>query len=249
MGLECVFPIWFAQCSHVWFTLPMPCSDHDVLLKATAQHGRWETAYGLPVRVQLLPATTRSSTKVVSRSIPISDAGGQCETKQHLSWMRRRMVAAHYKRNSLLNCWNSSSDISGYHAEFHKGHSTVRAWQGHGMCELTARHGRGTAWAWLAMCKSALRGLKATCVSSKRCHECCPCMHMLFKSLAGWNWHKEVLFVIFYKICFSVCSTSTLLPYSCMFCARYRSDHHINERHWVTSGESTTSHKSKPIIL
>jgi len=49
----------------------MPCSDHAVLLKATAQHGRQETACRLPARVQLLPATTRSSTKIVIRSIPI----------------------------------------------------------------------------------------------------------------------------------------------------------------------------------
>jgi len=28
----------------------------------------------------------------------------------------------------------------------------------HGMCELTAFHGRGTAWARLAMCESALNG-------------------------------------------------------------------------------------------
>jgi len=34
-----------------------------------------------------------------------------------------------------LNCWTSSSDISGYHADFHEGHGTVRAWQE-----------RGTAW-------------------------------------------------------------------------------------------------------
>ena len=37
-GLECVFPIWFTQCGRVWFTLAMPCSDHAVLLKATAQY-------------------------------------------------------------------------------------------------------------------------------------------------------------------------------------------------------------------
>jgi len=50
----------------------MPCSDHAVLLKATAQHSRRETACGLPARVQLLPATMRSSTKIVIRSIPPS---------------------------------------------------------------------------------------------------------------------------------------------------------------------------------
>jgi len=69
-GLECVFPIWFTQCGRVWFTLAMPRSDH-VVLKATAQHGRRETAYGLPAHVWLLLATTRSSTKIVIRSIPI----------------------------------------------------------------------------------------------------------------------------------------------------------------------------------
>jgi len=49
----------------------MPCSDHAVLLKVTAQHGRQETASGLPACIWLLPATTQSSTKIVIRSIPI----------------------------------------------------------------------------------------------------------------------------------------------------------------------------------
>ena len=31
------------------------------------------------------------------------------------------------QKRRLLNCWNSSSDISGYHADFHEGHSTVGA--------------------------------------------------------------------------------------------------------------------------
>jgi hypothetical protein len=111
---------------------PMPCSYHAVLLKATAQDGRRETACGRPASVRLLPATTQSSTKVVIRSIPISDAGGQCETKR-LSWTRKRVVAAHYKKDALLNCWTTSSDISGFHADFHEGHDTVRAEQGRGM--------------------------------------------------------------------------------------------------------------------
>ena len=110
---------------------PMPCSDHAFLLKA--QHVRRETACELPARVRLLPATTRSSTKIVIKSIPISDAGGRCETKQRLSWTRKRVVAAHYKKYDLLNCWASSSDISGYHADFHEGHGTIGAWQGRDM--------------------------------------------------------------------------------------------------------------------
>jgi len=30
------------------------------------------------------------------------------------------VVAAHYKKDNLLNCWTGSSDISGYHPEFHE---------------------------------------------------------------------------------------------------------------------------------
>jgi hypothetical protein len=56
---------------HTCHAMPMPCSDHAVLLKATAQRGRREMACGLPVRLRLLPATTRSSTKIAIRSIPI----------------------------------------------------------------------------------------------------------------------------------------------------------------------------------
>jgi len=112
----------------------LPCHAHAmlhaVLLKATAQHVRRETTCGLPARLRHLPANTRSSTKVVTRSIPISDAGGQCETEQRMSWTRKRVVAAHYKKDDLLNRWTSSSDISGYHASFSKGpfHWKRNAW-------------------------------------------------------------------------------------------------------------------------
>jgi hypothetical protein len=41
----------------------------------------------------------------------------------------------------LLNCWTSSSDISGYHADFHEGHGTVGAGQGRGMACENWRHG------------------------------------------------------------------------------------------------------------
>ena len=47
--------------------------------------------------------------------------------------MPSTVVAAHYKTDDLLNCWTSSSGISGYHADFHEGHGTVGAEQGNGM--------------------------------------------------------------------------------------------------------------------
>jgi len=37
------------------------------------------------------------------------------------------------QKDDMLNCWTSSSDISGYHADFHERHGTVGAWQGRGM--------------------------------------------------------------------------------------------------------------------
>jgi hypothetical protein len=40
------------------------------------------------------------------------------------------------KKDDLLNCWTSSSDISGYHADFHEGHGTVGAGQGRGMASV-----------------------------------------------------------------------------------------------------------------
>ena len=127
------FPVWFTQCGRVWFTLAMPCSDHAVLLKATAQHVRQQTACGLPARFRLLPATTRSSTNFLIGRIRVSDTGGQCETKHRLSWTRKRVVAAHYKKDDLLHFLTSSSDISGYHADIHEVHGTVGAGQGRGM--------------------------------------------------------------------------------------------------------------------
>jgi hypothetical protein len=37
------------------------------------------------------------------------------------------------QKDDLLNCWISSSGISGYHANFHEGRGTVGAWLGRGM--------------------------------------------------------------------------------------------------------------------
>jgi hypothetical protein len=43
------------------------------------------------------------------------------------------VVAAHYKKDDLLNYWIISSDISGYQVDFHEGHGTVGAGQECGM--------------------------------------------------------------------------------------------------------------------
>jgi hypothetical protein len=52
--LECVFPIWFTQCSRVWLTLDMPCPCHALTMPrpweerigqsmAWARHGKCES--------------------------------------------------------------------------------------------------------------------------------------------------------------------------------------------------------------
>jgi hypothetical protein len=69
-GLECVFPILFTQCGRFWFTLAMPRPCHALTMPFFSRP-RHRTACGLPARVRLLPATTRSSTKIVIRSIPV----------------------------------------------------------------------------------------------------------------------------------------------------------------------------------
>jgi hypothetical protein len=135
-GLECVFPIWFTQCGRAWFTRARPRPSHALTMPFFSRPRDSTTVDRRPVGY--LPRSASSGHhaefhEVVISSIPISDAGGQCETKHRLSWTRKRVVAAHYRKEDLLHCRTSSSDISGNHADFHEGHGTVGAGQGRGM--------------------------------------------------------------------------------------------------------------------
>ena len=131
-GLHCLYHLIYTvelYLIHICHAMLQPCRSesnfwrpgHSTVWHAWINIGCWETACGWPARVQLLPATTRSSRRLSSES--------------HQSQMQ---VA------SVLNCWTSSSDISGYHADFHESHSTVRAEQrrrmGTAMCELAFIH-------------------------------------------------------------------------------------------------------------
>jgi hypothetical protein len=150
-----IYTVW-PRLIHTCHAAPMSCSDHTVLRKATAQDGRRETACGWPVRVRLLPATTRSSTNVVIRSIPISDAGGQCETKQRLSCTSKRVLAAHYKKRRSVKLLELQFGYFRLPCGLSRRTRHCRSGAGrarHGMCELT--NGMGRAWARHAMCESA----------------------------------------------------------------------------------------------
>ena len=151
-GLECVFPIWFTQCGRVWFTLamPRPCRALTMPLFSRPRHStaveRWPVGYlpafgffrlprGVPRR--LLSEAYQSSSQ---RSIPATVKSGSSTLQ---------------KKNDLLNCWTSSSDISGYHAEFYEGHGAVGTGQGRGMACVNQstewqRKGMGAAcYVWI----------------------------------------------------------------------------------------------------
>jgi hypothetical protein len=84
---------------HTCRAMSMPCFDHVVLLKATARHGRRETACGLPaafgffrlprgVPRRLLSEAHQSSSQ---RSIPMTVKRG----------------SSTLQKDDLLNCWTS----------------------------------------------------------------------------------------------------------------------------------------------
>jgi hypothetical protein len=64
------------------------------------------------------------------------------------------------KHTEPLNCRTISSDISGYHTDFHEGHGTVGEWQGRGMACV---HYCGTAGARHGMRKLMRNGRGAAC--------------------------------------------------------------------------------------
>ena len=168
-GLERVFPILFTQCSRVWFTLAMPRPCHPRPCHSSQGHS---TAW--PSRKSPWTNCLRSVSsgyhaefhEVAIRRIPISDAGGQCETKHRLSRTRKIVVAAHYKKDNLLHCWTSSrifsatmSTFTKYTAPSEQGRGA--AWHVWGMAG--ERHGRGmrtACYVWIGLyttsCKHSL---------------------------------------------------------------------------------------------
>jgi hypothetical protein len=125
--LDYVFLIWFTQCGPVWFThaMPRPCRATTMpfwkrILKATAQHSMGATLawHGM---CELASAVQR-------RHVGNMPAFG---------FFRLQRAEFHegcyHKHTNTLNCRTSSSDIFGYHADFHEGHGTVGEWQGRGM--------------------------------------------------------------------------------------------------------------------
>jgi hypothetical protein len=139
-GLDCVFPIWITHCGHVWFTrhaapspspaIPPPCrSERDFsrprLSAAWTRHGMVCVNYNRLCRYGTWATWPRSASY-----------GYQAEFHE----------GCYQKHTNPLNCRTRSSDISGYHADFHEGHGIIEG-------RDAAWHGRGPAWAWHGMCE------------------------------------------------------------------------------------------------
>jgi hypothetical protein len=128
-GLECVFPIWFTQCGHVWFTLAMPCPCHAPTMPffsrpwhsaaVERQPGDYLPVFGFFLLPHAFPQRLLSEAYQSSsqRSIPTTVKRG----------------SSTLQKDDLLDCWTSSSDISGYRADFHEGRGSVGAGQGSSM--------------------------------------------------------------------------------------------------------------------
>jgi len=147
-GLERVFLNWFTQCGRVWFTLVMPRSC-PALTMTFFSRPRHSTAverrpvgclpafgfFRLPRGVPrgLLSEAYQSPSQ---RSIPTTVKSG----------------SSTLQKDDMLNCWTSSLDISGYHADFHEGHGTLGAGHGRGLAGERLRNGMGTAcYVWIGL--------------------------------------------------------------------------------------------------
>ena len=149
-GLEYIFHIRFTQCGSVWFTLAMPCSDHAVLLKATAEYGHavpwpWEERH-----VQSVAWAWHGKCE--------SDTAALCKSNGTHS---KPLAARHGNGMLCVNRpWGSQISRHWAHEDSKIVSPTHRPLLVNKMGKthsrpLVARHGRGTAWEPHAMCESA----------------------------------------------------------------------------------------------
>jgi hypothetical protein len=120
----------------------MSCHDHAVLQETSQDYGTERHGHGISmgmVCVNWDRPSRHDMWPIRPRSAPYS---------YHAEFHE----GCYQKHTNPLNCRASSSDISGYHTDFHEGHGTVGEWQGRGMTCLnscgTAWQGNGTGAAW-----------------------------------------------------------------------------------------------------
>jgi hypothetical protein len=122
--------------------MPRPCHPRQC-------HSSQGLGTAWPSRKSLMTNCPRSASsgyhaefhEVVIRCVPISDAGGQCETKHRLSWTRKRVLAAHYKKDDLDGLAVGYFRLPCGHSRRAR-HCRSRAGARHGMCESALRVNR-----------------------------------------------------------------------------------------------------------
>ena len=125
-GLECVFPIWFTQCGSVWFALamPRPCYAPTMPFFSRPRHSTaverrpvgYLPAFGFFRLPRGVPRRLLSEAYLSQIQVAIVKPKNLCHGRGK-EWYQHTT-----KKDDLLNWWTSSSDISGYHADFHEGH-------------------------------------------------------------------------------------------------------------------------------
>ena len=99
------------------------------------------------------------------------------------------MVAAHYKKDNLLNCWTRIFPATT--RTFTKDAALLE--QGRGAAWhvwINARHGRGTAWARHAMCESAFMSVcRCSCLSCPAWKSHLFCVLLCCHLLPVWLYH------------------------------------------------------------
>ena len=134
-GLECVFPIWFTQCGHVWFTLSTPCPCHTLTMPFFSRP--WHSTGVKRRPAGYLPAFGFFR---LPRGVPqrlISEAY-QSSSQWSIPMTVKSVTAVDYKKDDLLNCWTKPRPTF---------FVNVRPWPHSDMCN----------WAPFSWCQRTLR--------------------------------------------------------------------------------------------
>jgi hypothetical protein len=108
--------------------MPMPCPCH-VLTMPFFSRPRHNTAVERrPVGYQRAFGFFR-----LPRGVPHRLSEAHHSSSQRSTPTTVKSGSSTLQKDNLLNCWTISSDISGYHADFHEGHGTVGAGQVRGV--------------------------------------------------------------------------------------------------------------------
>jgi hypothetical protein len=149
-GLKCVFPIWFTQCGRVWFTLamPRPCYALTMPFFSRPQHS---------CRDGLRATCLRSASSGYHVEFHEDCYQKHTDPPHNDPYLQlERVVAAHYKKDDLLNCWTFLATTRTFTMDTALSeHGRGSAW--HMWINGMARHGNGmcTAWTWHVTCESA----------------------------------------------------------------------------------------------